>query len=188
MKWPSEFLTNGTKILQGLASKKITPKPDQVLRFLEIDPDQVKVVIIGQDPYPTKNVANGRAFAVNLDCPIPRSLINIFKEIVEVKGHFKTDRTLEHWAKQGVLLLNAALTTEIGKSSSHQDLWHDYVMSIITYLDDNFPTIKWVLWGGFAQKIGINIKGEKIIDAHPSPLSNHRRKKHTFKILNKIDW
>lgn len=188
MNWPLEITNQAKAIISQIDFKDVTPKQKDVLRFMELKPSKIKVVIIGQDPYPTKNVANGRAFAVNLDCPIPKSLYNIFQELVEVKGHFKADRTLEHWVKQGVLLLNASLTTIIGNSNAHTHLWAEFIKKVITFLDHNFPNIKWVLWGKFAQKLGENLHGEKIIDAHPSPLSNHRRKKTTFLKLAEIDW
>ena len=188
MKWKKSLIEKGAEILEKIDFSISTPNKNNVLNFLKMDPKKIKIAIIGQDPYPGKGVANGYAFAVNKDQKIPSSLRNIFKEIKEVQGYLRADKTLEHWKSQGVLLLNGSLTTEIGRPNAHKHLWSSFVVDLISWLDQNYPDITWVIWGKEAEKITSCIKGRKIIDAHPSPLSYSRRKKHTFKILNKIDW
>lgn len=187
MKWPQTIIDKGNQILNTLDFTNVTPNKENALRFFEMNPSDIKVVIIGQDPYPTQGVANGRAFAVNKGNKLPQSLKNIFKEIVEVQGFVNTDETLDSWAAQGVLMLNTALTTIIGQPNAHKSLWQNYTKEIIDWLDTNF-NITWVLWGNEAIKVGKDLKGEKIIDAHPSPLSVRHRNKNTFKILNNIKW
>ena len=166
-----------------------TPNKENVL--LALKTKDVKVVILGQDPYPTKDVANGYAFAVNKGCKLPMSLRNIFKEINEVLGKVHTDETLQSWVNQGVLLLNTSLTTEIGKPNAHKSLWKDFTKDLILNLSKD-KNIIWVLWGNEAKKFKKYLTESKVIeDAHPSPLSNRHRNKNTFKILSqltKIKW
>lgn len=188
MNWSQEIIKEGNEILNQIDFEISTPAKDDVLNFLKVKPSDIKVVLIGQDPYPTKDVANGYAFAVNKGCRIPQSLNNIFKEINEVQGYVDTDETLESWKDQGVLLLNTALTTEVGNPNAHKKLWQPYTMKVIKFLDENFKDIKWILWGKEAEKVGKNIKGHKVIDFHPSPLSVRHRKKNTFKELSFIKW
>ena len=188
MKWKNSLVEKGKEILEKIDFSNSTPNKNNVLNFLKMNPNKIKVVIIGQDPYPTKGVANGYAFAVNKNQKIPASLKNIFKEIKEIQGYVKADETLSHWKNQGVLLLNGSLTTEIGRTNAHKHLWASFVLDLISWLDQNYPNITWVIWGREAEKITSGIKGNKIIDAHPSPLSYSKRKKHTFKLLKKIDW
>lgn len=188
MKWKQELVIQGNEILNSIDFKNITPNKEDVLNFLNMDPSKIKVVIIGQDPYPTKGVANGYAFAVNKGCKVPQSLNNIFKEIKEINGAVHTDETLESWKDQGVLLLNTSLTTKIGEPNAHKHLWQEFTTQIIKWLDDNFQDIKWVIWGNEAKKVSKNIKGIKIIDAHPSPLSVRHRNKNTFKEITEINW
>lgn len=186
--WPKEIILNFTNKLETIVFKNVTPNKDDVLRFFEIDPKSIKVVIIGQDPYPTPGVANGRAFAVNRGKPLPPSLKNIFKEIKEVQGFVKTDETLEHWTNQGVLMLNRSLTTIEWNSNAHKDIWSKLTLELIAYLDDSIKPI-FVLWGNDAIALERVIKHSEIIkDAHPSPLSVSRRKKNTFKKLKHISW
>ena len=167
-----------------------TPKRHEILNALNIK--KIVVVILGQDPYPKKNVANGNAFAVNIESKIPQSLRNIFKEIKLVNGVVHTDRTLNSWKEQGVLLLNTSLTTSINKSNTHRNIWQDFVTDLIKNISTD-DSIIWVLWGRIAQGYKKYIKKyrEIIEDAHPSPLSVRHRKQHTFKILKettKIKW
>lgn len=186
--WPQDLINRGETIAKSLDFASTTPSANNVLRFLHSDPLTVKVVIIGQDPYPTKGVANGRAFAVNKGAALPASLRNLFKEIKEVQGQVFTDETLDNWERQGVLLLNASLTTEVGRPLVHAHLWSAYTDEVVKYLDQKNPRIIWVLWGSFAQSKSFLISGRKIVDAHPSPLSFRRRKGHTFKELSFIKW
>lgn len=188
MKWPEEIVNEGHAILASIDFNNVTPKKNDVLNFLKMEPEKIKVIIVGQDPYPTPGVANGYAFAVNKGLKIPKSLQNIFKEINEVQGFLKADCTLEHWTKQGVLLLNSSLTTRIYEPNAHKHIWTSYINKVISFLDNNFTNIIWVIWGKQAEIVTQNVKGRKIIDAHPSPLSFHLRTKVTFKALKEIEW
>lgn len=112
----------------------------------------VKVVILGQDPYPQPNQAIGYSFAVNTNCTIPTSLRIIFKEL-DLHYHQHTnpkDRTLTHWIKQGVFLLNTALTVEKGKAGSHLKLWENFTKEVIGIISREINPI-WILWGKKAQ-------------------------------------
>lgn len=141
--------------------------------------DQVKVVILGQDPYPTPGHAHGLCFSVMPDVkPLPKSLINIFQELKDDLGVVKQNGCLQSWAKQGVLLLNSVLTVESGKPNSHQgkgwEIFTDKVISVVNTLDH--PVV-FVLWGAYAQKKGAIIDDNRhlvIRSPHPSPLSAHR--------------
>lgn len=161
-----------------------TPSKDDVLRVLNMK--EVKVIILGQDPYPTKGVANGRAFAVNKDIKIPQSLNNIFKEIEDTFGEVKTDRTLQSWEDQGVMLLNTSLTTKINNSNAHKSIWKNFTLDLIQRLDKE--NVIWVLWGNEAKAYKKYIINSKYIieDAHPSPLSVSKRKGDTFSKLSNL--
>lgn len=159
--------------------KNIFPKKEQIFRCFEyFDVEQLKVVIIGQDPYYTKGYANGLAFAVNDDCKAPKSLINIFKEI-QIEFHYQNNnKTLINWAKQGVLLLNKTLTVEENKPNSHANIgWQYFLNNLINYLNSLPQTVVFALWGNQAQQLKpfINAQKHKIICcAHPSPLSANK--------------
>ena len=172
-------------ICSQLNWKTTTPAKENVLRSL-LNISNIKVVILGQDPYPTSGVANGYAFAVNKDVKIPASLAQIFREIQNEFGTIHTDRTLESWTRQGVLLLNTALTTKIGMPGAHAHLWKNFTTKVITQLGLD-KTIVWVLWGNGAKKYQHLIRSQKIVlDAHPSPLSRQYRKGNTFKELRNL--
>ena len=141
--------------------------------------DQVKVVILGQDPYPTPGHAHGLCFSVKPEVnPIPKSLINIFQELNDDLGINNQNGNLQNWANQGVLLLNSVLTVEQGQANSHQgkgwEIFTDKVISVVNALER--PVI-FVLWGAYAQKKGamIDVTRHLVIRApHPSPLSAYR--------------
>jgi uracil-DNA glycosylase len=155
-------------------TETIYPPARCVFRAIE-NLDSVKVVIVGQDPYHGEGQANGFAFAVNHGITKPPSLINIFKELHSDIGAFKTDETLEHWASQGVMLLNASLTVLKSKPTSHGDLgWQKITNRIIKHLSDSREHLVFILWGKFAQSKSSIIDDEKhliISSAHPSPFS-----------------
>lgn len=140
----------------------------------------VKVVIIGQDPYHGEGEANGLCFSVNDTVKIPPSLKNIFAEInSDFDSIFlPTNGNLERWAEQGVLLLNASLTVRKDEANSHKHLkWNLLTDALINYISDNCENIVFLLWGSFAQKKGSKINREKhfVLEAgHPSPLSANR--------------
>lgn len=140
----------------------------------------LKVVIIGQDPYHGVGEANGLCFSVNDGIAIPPSLKNILIEINNEydRVFFPTSGNLEHWAKQGVLLLNASLTVRKDLANSHKHLkWNVFTDSVIQYISENTENVVFLLWGSFAQKKGAKINKEKHLvleTGHPSPLSANR--------------
>ena len=159
--------------------KNIFPKKEQIFRCFEyFNVEQLKVVIVGQDPYYVKGYANGLAFAVNNDCKTPKSLINIFKEIQSEFHCQNSNKTLTDWATQGVLLLNKTLTVEENKPNSHVNIgWQYFLNNLINYLNNLPQTIVFALWGNQAQQLKpfINTKKHKIVCcAHPSPLSANK--------------
>jgi uracil-DNA glycosylase len=142
-------------------------------------PEQVKVVILGQDPYPTPGHAHGLCFSVLPDVkPIPKSLINIFKELQDDLGIANQNGHLQSWADQGVLLLNSVLTVQSGQANAHQGRgWEEFTDAIIHSLNQQTRPIAFVLWGAYAQKKGAIIDTERhfvIRSPHPSPLSAYR--------------
>jgi len=141
--------------------------------------DDLKVVIIGQDPYHGIGQANGLCFSVNDEIAIPPSLKNIFKELnTDIEKPIPTDGNLISWAKQGVLLLNSSLTVEAHKAGSHQKKgWEKFTDAVIRLISDNKQDVVFLLWGGFAKKKGAKIDKEKhcvLLSGHPSPLSANR--------------
>jgi len=141
--------------------------------------DQVKVVILGQDPYPTPGHAHGLCFSVKPEVsPLPKSLINIFQELNDDLGINNQNGNLQSWANQGVLLLNSVLTVERGQPNSHQgkgwEIFTDKVISVVNALE---RPVVFVLWGAYAQKKGAMIDASRhlvIRSPHPSPLSAYR--------------
>ena len=146
------------------------------LRFT--DYDEVKVVILGQDPYHGLGEAHGLSFSVKEGVRMPPSLLNIFKELYSDLGIKRTKTDLTDWTKQGVLLLNSIMTVEKDKALSHKDKgWEIFTDEIIRKLNDRTDPIIFILWGSFARskKELITNKQHKIIEsAHPSPLSASR--------------
>jgi uracil-DNA glycosylase len=143
------------------------------------DFDNVKVAIIGQDPYHGEGQANGLCFSVRDDVRIPPSLVNIFKEIKNDLGKpIPTSGNLERWARQGVLLLNATLTVRASSPGSHQNKgWESFTDAVIKCLSDQKENVVFILWGAYAQKKGMIIDRDKhfvITSAHPSPFSADR--------------
>lgn len=170
---------NLEKIYQ--ANKKIYPPKDQVYRAVDLCPlEKAKVIIIGQDPYHRPNQANGLAFSVNKETPLPPSLKNIFKELKNDLGIECSHGDLSRWAKQGVLLLNTVLTVEEGKPGSHYNLgWEKFTDGLIRALNERPVTdpskaLIFVLWGKKAQdkKKYIDNPPHYVLEApHPSPFS-----------------
>ena len=141
--------------------------------------DQVRVVILGQDPYPTPGHAHGLCFSVMPEVqPLPKSLINIFKELKDDIGIMNNNGNLQSWANQGVLLLNSVLTVERGQPGSHAGKgWEIFTDKVISVVDELDRPLVFVLWGAYAQKKGAFIDSSRhlVIRApHPSPLSAHR--------------
>lgn len=159
----------------------VTPDLPSVMKAFEQDPSRVKVVIIGQDPYPTKGDAIGLAFAMNANSKMPRSLVNIVKELESDLGvGVKTQSDLSKWTDQGVLLLNRTLTTQIGKAGAHSKLgWDDFTSAALRELA-NRNDLVFILWGTPAIELGRRIatgaskRCVLIESSHPSPLSAYR--------------
>ncbi len=156
------------------------PKGSQIFAaFDHCHFNQVKVVIIGQDPYHGPNQANGLCFSVNDGISFPPSLYNIFREIeTDLNKPMPKTGNLERWADQGVLLLNATLTVRQGEAGSHQKKgWETFTDAVIQKVSDEKQNVVFLLWGGFAQKKGTMIDGSKHLilnSGHPSPLSANR--------------
>jgi len=147
--------------------------------FDKCDFEQVKVVIIGQDPYHGPGQANGLCFSVHDGVRMPPSLVNIFKEIKNDLGKSMPDTgNLERWARQGVLLLNATLTVRASSPGSHQNKgWEQFTDAVIRKVSDEKEHVVFILWGAYAQKKGEVIDRQKhhvISSPHPSPFSADR--------------
>lgn len=167
------------KVKQEYSQHKCFPPKNQIFRAIELTPfEEVKVVILGQDPYHNDFQANGLCFSVSDKVTAPPSLKNIFKELEDDLGIKKTSNELENWALQGVLLLNATLTVQAHSPNSHKDLgWEHFTDFIIKEISDKKENIVFVLWGAFAQKKEHLIDSQKhyiLKSAHPSPFSVHR--------------
>ena len=193
------------KIKDAYLEEVVYPHPKNIFNAFAFCPfDQVKVVILGQDPYHGTGQAHGLSFSVPDGIKIPPSLQNIYKELKnDIGKEIPTSGNLEHWAKQGVLLLNATLTVRAGFAGSHQDLgWETFTDTIIKTISDQKEHVVFILWGKFAQaKIDlINQNKHLVLTApHPSPFSaytgffgskpfsktNEYLEKHGFK---KIEW
>lgn len=156
----------------------ILPPDEQRFAALALTPrEHTRVVILGQDPYPTPGHAHGLAFSTAADVsPLPRSLSNIFKELQSDIGMCPKSGDLRGWARQGVLLLNTALSVPAGEANGHQDLGWEALIEEVLSATSQSPTC-YVLWGKQAQRLEKHIHpGDHLIlkSAHPSPLSAHR--------------
>jgi len=162
------------------AGKTIFPPPRCIFAALDATPfEQVKVVILGQDPYHGPGQAHGLCFSVLPGVPPPPSLVNIFSEIGRDLGIARPDHgCLVPWARQGVLLLNAVLTVERGLAGSHQGKgWEGFTDHVIDQLNREREGLVFLLWGSYAQAKGalIDARRHRVLKApHPSPLSAHR--------------
>jgi uracil-DNA glycosylase len=151
------------------------PNEENIFRALEIPPHEVKVVIVGQDPYPNPRYAMGLAFSIPAGVtPLPQSLKNIFAEIKNDLDIDRTNGDLSDWANQGVLLLNRSLTVETGKSNSHSEIGWQGVTEKIIQAVANLGAVA-ILWGNDAQKMSHLFSDSDVFkSAHPSPLSAYR--------------
>ncbi len=156
---------------------KVFPPPKFIFHAFELCPfDNVKVVILGQDPYHNDGQAHGLSFSVPEEVHMPPSLQNIYREIVsDVGGKIPTHGNLEHWAKQGVLLLNATLTVRAHTPASHQNKgWEQFTDTVIKTLSDKKKHLVFLLWGNYAKKKSglIDFKKHLVLESpHPSPFS-----------------
>ena len=159
------------------AGKKIYPPGSLIFRAFELTPvSEVKVVILGQDPYHNPGEAMGLSFSVPDGVRMPPSLRNIYQEIGQDLGiRMSGSPNLEKWARQGVLLLNSILTVEAGKAASHRGIgWQEFTDAVIRYLSDNCSGIVFLLWGNFAKAKSSLIDTSRhhvLTAAHPSPLA-----------------
>ncbi|MCJ8167090.1 uracil-DNA glycosylase [Pontibacter sp. E15-1] len=186
-------------------SQKVYPPGSQIFSAFEKCPfEEVKVVILGQDPYHGPNQANGLAFSVSEKVRIPPSLLNIFKEIKnDLDKDMPATGNLERWAEQGVLLLNATLTVRAATAGSHQKKgWEEFTDVVVQKVNDLKEHVVFMLWGAYAQKKGAFIDESKHLvlrAAHPSPFAADRGffGNHHFSKANKylqehgmqpIDW
>lgn len=155
------------------------PNQDVFTAFNTTPFNNVKVVIIGQDPYHGKGQAHGLSFSVLDGIKHPPSLTNIFKELyTDLNIPYPKNGNLISWAKQGVLLLNASLTVREGDANSHQKIgWQKFTDAVIKHISDQQKDVIFLLWGGFAKKKGAKIDSSKhyiLSTGHPSPLSANR--------------
>ena len=176
-----EFVDLLDKVDQLYSLNEVFPPKNLIFDcFNYFNIEDTKVVIIGQDPYHGLNQANGLAFSVNDNVKLPKSLINIFKELKNDLGIIKTNGNLSSWAKQGVLLLNSTLTVNKNQAGSHQFLnWEKYTDEIIKIINRTKKHVVYILWGNWAinKKRFIDDKNNLIIcSSHPSPLSAY----HSF--------
>lgn len=161
-------------------SEPVFPPGRQIFRAFDLCPvDRVRVVILGQDPYHGPGQANGLCFSVNSGVDLPPSLVNIFQELEADLGRPPhADRTLEHWARQGVLLLNSTLTVRSGAPTSHAGKgWEEFTDEALKVLSTREEPVVFILWGAYAQRKGAFLEGSRhlvIKSPHPSPLSAYR--------------
>lgn len=159
------------------AGKLIYPRGSRIFHAFELTPiEQVKVVILGQDPYHGPGQAMGLSFSVPNGIPAPPSLKNIFREVETDLGiHMSGATSLEPWARQGVLLLNSVLTVEAGRPTSHSGIgWQQFTDAVISTLSERRSGLVFLLWGRFAQQKQELIDRQKhhiLLAAHPSPLA-----------------
>jgi len=181
-EFEKDYMLRLLEFLRGEKKHKKSILPPSSLWFNALtttDLDQVKVVILGQDPYPTPGHAHGLCFSVMPEVKqIPKSLINIYKELEDDLGIVNSNGNLQSWADQGVLLLNSVLTVEAGKANSHQGQgWEQLTNRIIEVLNEQTSPIVFVLWGAYAQKKGSIVNNPQHLvlhSPHPSPLSAYR--------------
>nr|WP_299240049.1 uracil-DNA glycosylase [uncultured Halomonas sp.] len=162
------------------AHKVIYPHSSNWFRAFELTPlDQVRVVILGQDPYHGPNQAHGLCFSVRPEVPTPPSLQNIYKELAQDVGMTPVSHGfLESWARQGVLLLNSVLTVEQGNAGSHRNQgWERFTDRAIQVVDEHCDHVVFLLWGSYVQKKAAFVDRDKHLvlhSPHPSPLAAHR--------------
>ncbi|MCH5222859.1 MAG: uracil-DNA glycosylase [Muribaculaceae bacterium] len=172
----TEKVRNEYKLYPG----HIFPPGPKIFNAFDACPfEDVKVVIIGQDPYHGKGQANGLCFSVEPGVSMPPSLVNIFKEVSSDTGvPFPKDGDLSRWAAQGVLLLNSSLTVREGQAASHAGIgWEEFTDAVVDKLNREKENLVFILWGSHAIKKGEKIDRNKhlvLTSPHPSPLSAHR--------------
>lgn len=162
------------------AGKVIYPPSDHVFEALNLtEPEDVKVIILGQDPYHGAEQAHGLGFSVMPGVRVPPSLRNIYKELQQDIGiQAPTHGCLNRWANQGVLLLNSVLTVQAGMAGSHHNKgWETFTDQVVAYLNKEFSNLLFILWGSAAQRKGAIVDTQRhrvLTSPHPSPLSASR--------------
>ena len=200
------FNTIRTFVKKRYKEKQVFPPPKLIFNAFNLTPvNQVKAVIIGQDPYHGEGQAHGLCFSVPKGIKIPPSLLNIYKELKEdVNKPIPDNGCLENWAKQGVLLLNSILTVESGKANSHKNIgWEKFTESIIDLISQKQKNLVFLLWGNSAHQKESFIKNKVnhlvLKSVHPSPLSayngffgcKHFSKTNTYlkdNNIKEIEW
>lgn len=180
-EWDKPYFTKLTEFVRAeYAHQTVYPPGNRIFAAFDACPlDEVKVVILGQDPYHGVGQANGLCFSVNPGVAIPRSLINIFKEINSDTGApIPTNGDLSRWASQGVFLLNSILTVRAHQAGSHQGMgWEQFTDAVIKALSDKTEHTVFLLWGSYAARKGEIIDRSRhlvLTSPHPSPLSASR--------------
>lgn len=180
-EWSKDYFVRLTNFVRNeYATKQIFPPGRQIFAAFNATPfNEVKVVILGQDPYHDVGQANGLCFSVNDGIQFPPSLRNIFQEIHnDIGSPIPQSGDLTRWAKQGVLLLNATLTVEAHKAASHQRQgWEQFTDEVISHLSNHRQNLVFILWGSYAISKRSLIDPDKhliLTSVHPSPLSAYR--------------
>ena len=174
------FIDLVTFLKKEYKGETVYPQEDLIFNaFNTCSLENLKVVIIGQDPYHGEGQANGLSFSVNHSIKLPPSLQNIYKELkTDVNAELPFSGNLERWAQQGILLLNATLTVRAKEPGSHQKKgWEKFTNAVIQSISDKKENVVFILWGAYAQKKGLIIDNKKhfiIKSAHPSPFSAHK--------------
>lgn len=180
-EWDKPYFKSLTDFVRAeYGSKQCFPPARRIFAAFDACPfDDVKVVILGQDPYHDVGQANGLSFSVNPGMPLPRSLVNIFRELHDDIGcPMPVDGDLSRWARQGVLMLNSTLTVEAHRPTSHNGRgWEEFTDEVIMRLAHDREHLVFILWGSYAARKGAFIDRNRhcvITSPHPSPLSASR--------------
>jgi uracil-DNA glycosylase len=162
--------------LEVTGLQNLTPPQNQVMRAFQLPVQEVRVLLLGQDPYPTEAMACGLAFANSPGTKTPQSLKNMMKELESDIPSASAQGNLASWSDQGVLLLNSALTTVVGVSGAHQEIWKKFILEVISFLDQaTSGRLVCLSLGAEARNLSELMKlGEVVYAPHPSPLSAHR--------------
>ena len=174
-----EYFKNISIFINNQKNINIFPKEEDIFKVFNLEPNKIKVVIIGQDPYHGINQANGLSFSVNDGIKIPPSLLNIFKEIKwELNYDIPTTGNLDKWFNNGIFLINSILTVEEGKPLSHKNIgWEIFFQHVLNYLNDLDQPIAFMLLGNNAKKYQGLLNNPKhfiITTSHPSPLGAYK--------------
>lgn len=189
--------------------EEITPPANLMLRFFELDLSAIKVIVLGQDPYPQEGVATGRAFEVKSlqswhdsfrntslrnivralysmdDENDPLTFTQIKKEILDDQFHILPPNQLfEHWENEGVLLLNTSFSCKIGSPGSHSDMWLPFTLQLLSYINEQQPEIYWLLWGAHARKVVNHFALKNVLKSHHPMICSNREEDFLFGKIN----